>query len=648
MALANNIVRNQCNGFSLVEMTLVLLVLSVLSASGLSLWQEKDARTKIKETNRRLDVVEKAMYDFRFAKNRLPCPSDIRLQDNTENFGKEAQVSGDCDSGSPQATARIGDVAYGGVPTRALNLPDEYMYDAWQRRFSFYVDVRLTETNALFGYAPGDGCIGNIRVNDAADSPRTERAIYALISHGESGHGAYLSSGNRRNINSDNPAEMANAAVDASFAEDYSLPLVMRRHTEGATMTERYDDILRYKERWAITTKADQFVVPVGPGGEDYFVEISAGYSHTCGVTNRGSGYCWGWNSDGQLGNNSTDRATSPEPVDLASGESGYVMISAGNAHTCGLGETGNVYCWGKGMEGQLGIGSAGVGGSLVPLLVPLPSGVTRFTSVGVGAQHSCAIADTGDAYCWGWNGYGQLGDNTVVTNQNPVRVQGAGVNFVEISASRTHTCAISDADEAYCWGNNSHGQLGDNSTTQRNAPVKVNNRSGLLTEFRSISANGILHDNTNASCSITNDGAYCWGSNAFAQLGTGSHTSSNVPVKVNLPSGSAYTSIAMGGNGFACGVIDVGAAYCWGDNAGYGQIGNGSMLGNSAVTSVTMPSGVTGYTAIETGDEHICAISTDDRLFCWGAGHEGQLGDGGTDHRGVPTASGGNSLSGC
>lgn len=205
---------------------------------------------------------------------------------------------------------------------------------------------------------------------------------------------------------------------------------------------------------------------------------ISAGYTHSCLIRN-GKGYCWGDNSDGELGNNSTISSSVPVAVSTSGVLSGVILtqIVAGYFFTCALSATGTVYCWGYNADGQLGNGSAT--SSAVPVAVTA-TGVlagTTLTEVSAGASFTCALGGTGVPYCWGLDSGGQLGNSSTTTSSVPVAVTVtgalAGVTLAQVSAGNTATCAVGSTG-AYCWGGNGSGQLGDGTTTQRTAPVQV------------------------------------------------------------------------------------------------------------------------------------------------------------------------------
>jgi len=257
------------------------------------------------------------------------------------------------------------------------------------------------------------------------------------------------------------------------------------------------------------------------------------------------------------------------------------VTLSAGSDHTCGVAGSGAAYCWGTNTYGGLGDGTYG-NNRLTPVAV---SGGLTFAAVSTSDSHSCGVTTSGAAYCWGSNAGGALGNGTTTGSTTPVAVFG-GLTFAAVSAGTRYTCGVTPSGAAYCWGDNGYGVLGNGTTTSSTTPVAV---SGGLT-FAAVSA-GFIN-----ACGVTTSGtAYCWGYNGSGELGNGTTTSSATPVAVS--GGLTLAAVSVGGSSpyqesHTCGVTPSGAAYCWGYNR-YGQLGDGTG-GTYRLTPVAVSGGLT------------------------------------------------------
>lgn len=201
------------------------------------------------------------------------------------------------------------------------------------------------------------------------------------------------------------------------------------------------------------------------------FVSISAGDDHTCAITSAGTAYCWGYSDLGRLGSGSVLDEYSPVPVAAPSGAS-FVSISAGATHTCAVTTIGAAYCWGSNGWGKLGNGGGGI--QFTPALVSQAQSA-KFVSISAATSHTCAVTAAGEAYCWGSGSWGELGNGGIADQATPVAVtQPAGATFTAISAYGNHTCAVTATGAAYCWGSGADGQLGNGDTSQQNTPVAV------------------------------------------------------------------------------------------------------------------------------------------------------------------------------
>lgn len=369
---------------------------------------------------------------------------------------------------------------------------------------------------------------------------------------------------------------------------------------------------------------------PAIPG----FSSVSAGYDHTCGVALGGGTYCWGLDLVGELGDgaslvvgnpvNPTDR-TIPVAVGNYSGlpSLSFAAVSAMAVHTCGITPAGAAYCWGYGPY------SGGSGAIPYPWAVAPGTSFAMVSAGGMdtsGQSYECGVTTAGAAYCLGQNGSGEIGDGTTADKFYAVAVLG-GLTFTAVSAGGEprpsigvtrdsgvpHVCGVTTAGAAYCWGDNSFGQLGDGTTSMRTSPVAV--QGGL--SFAVVSSGG-AH-----TCGVTTAGAaYCWGANSSGQLGGGTTTGETSPVAVL--GGLTFAMVSAGGD-HTCAVTTAGAAYCWGDNSA-GQLGDGTATARASPVAVV---GGLSFAKVSAGALHTCGVTIAGAAYCWGDNSAGELGTG-------------------
>lgn len=244
-----------------------------------------------------------------------------------------------------------------------------------------------------------------------------------------------------------------------------------------------------------------------------------------------------------------------------------------------------------------------------------------HFTDIAAGYTHTCGLVAGGEAKCWGWNGFGQLGNGTTEDSSTPVDVSGLTRGVTAIAVGWYHTCALLSGGGVKCWGENEYGQLGDNSTTDRPTPVDV---FGLENGSMAIAAGG------SHTCSLGVEGtAKCWGSNEYSPLSIGTAEERGLPMGMAGLTNDV-TAIAVGGF-HTCALLSSGGVKCWGENE-YGQLGNGMTVDSRKPVDVA---GLTsGVTAIAVGWYHTCALLSGGGVKCWGWNDAGQLGDNSTaDH---------------
>lgn len=332
---------------------------------------------------------------------------------------------------------------------------------------------------------------------------------------------------------------------------------------------------------------------------------LAVGPSNTCVIASDDKAYCWGFNSYGNLGDGSNNDSNVPVAVSVAGVLSGKTTksITVGSDNACVIASDDKAYCWGGNAYGDLGNNQSGVQ-SNVPVAVNTAGVLSGKTIKSIAAgndYHICAIASDNLVYCWGINDSGQLGNNTIINSPVSVAVNTAGalsgktVKYVSVAAVRT--CVVASDDKAYCWGDNGVGQLGDGSTNSSHIPIAVNT-SGVLSSKTILS----ISASSNHTCAIASDNqAYCWGINSNGQLGNNSTTYSNVPVAVNTMGVLASKNVqsVSAGGAHTCSIASDNQAYCWGQNGYndfmngdviYGQLGNNSVVLQSLIPVAVQP----------------------------------------------------------
>ena len=347
-------------------------------------------------------------------------------------------------------------------------------------------------------------------------------------------------------------------------------------------------------------------------------VVLAAGGGHACYIELTGQAICWGTNGAKELGTAGlwpTQFSIFRTPVEVQQGATKFVEIAAGETHTCALDDTGHAWCWGRNTYGQVGDGSAGNE-------LDAPTAVTgglAFARIVLGQYHTCGLTTTGQAYCWGGNFTGQLGNDQSANSSVPMPVAGNHL-FADLAAGLDRSCGIDTDGQAFCWGG-----VG-------NQFVRVPTAAAPGLRFFQIAVTA------GHACGRADDGkAWCWGTNTAGQLGNGTTTNSQAPVEV--AGGHTFKQLVVG-HQHTCGIDSQDQALCWGTNT-FGQLGDGSAInspvpvpvsGNSTFTSLAAAGGFNpnGFTC---GIENI----TPGFVVCWGSNNNGQLGNGPQSSSSVP-----------
>lgn len=429
-------------------------------------------------------------------------------------------------------------------------------------------------------------------------------------------------------------------------------------------------------------------------------MSISPGGNFTCALTTSGGIKCWGKNDLGQVGNGATSADVSGA-TDVTGLTSNAVQVTAMGNHACALKSDGSVRCWGGGVKGEIGDGTStdrysqtlptGLASNIIQvnagryhnLAITATSDTSTGTGTGTGSgtgsgtgagvdgaalgwgngsfnangdagaanrtspdniptltaniqqimggiNHACALTTGGGVKCWGQNSTGQVGDGTSTNRASPVDVTGLTSGVVQIAIAGDHSCALTSGGAMKCWGRNEYGELGDNTTTPRSTAVTVTGMGS------GISAIGVGED---MSCAVTTGGAAkCWGSGANGRLGNGATTDQYTPVDVSGLTSGIVEIVASGAH--ACARNNSGGMKCWGYN-GHGELGDGTSTDRT--TPVDVGGLTSGVAAMGAREFNTCALTSTGGVKCWGYNSVGQVGNGasGTDITGPVNVTG-------
>ena len=351
---------------------------------------------------------------------------------------------------------------------------------------------------------------------------------------------------------------------------------------------------------------------------------ISASSGFTCAIVSgnsvaaSGQIKCWGNGSYGEMGNGtSTPTNVSPSTNAVATGIASATAVVAGGDFACAI-DGGAAKCWGNASYGALGNGMSSGTYSTPQNVSTLSSGVTRITA---GMFHACALTAGGNAYCWGRNNYGQIGNGTSTSIiATPVSVSGLVSGVLDIKAGGNHTCAVTGIGVVKCWGYNFYGQIGT-GTTSPTMYSTIQEVSGLLSTAKKVATGG------NFTCVLLNDGAVqCFGYNQFGQIGVSTSIATVITPTVAMNSTyGAYDIVA--GEGRVCARTSTNGFYFW------GKYPDSASSNTTPTAQAAWPGGIT---KIADGWSHTCALMNGS-MMCWGNNNNGQIGIGNTSTQTAP-----------
>ena len=486
---------------------------------------------------------------------------------------------------------------------------------------------RLTAGGALDCWGQNDrGQVGNGRITTTATvmTPVTGLTGVTAVATGYHGHTCAVASGTVRCWGDNTNGQLGNGTTTQS-----STP-VATSVTNAVDVAVGYDHSCAVNASGRIfcwgrnnygqfgngTTNNSTTPVDVGISGA---TRVAAGMGHTCAIVNGGEVRCWG---NGPLG---SATSSSPSPLAVA-GITTADVVAAGLTNTCVLLRDGTARCWGPNFHGELGSGNTTT--SATPVQV---QGVAGATAIAIGGSHGCAVVANGAVVCWGDNSLGQLGTGSFTGPNDcgasfPCSTQAVAVvgitGAVDVAAGDSHSCAAFADGRVQCWGWNGFGQLGNGRHGNGNAQFAREVRPVSATPI-AVAAGGSLL--TNRACAMLPDGTVkCWGDNPGGELGVGT-TGSSQPTPTTVQNLADVVSIGVGGH--MCVARANATGWCWGNN-GFNQVGAGAA---DPQTSPRQVAGLGAVVRVIPGRNSTCEI--EGSLFgghamrCWGVNNNGQLG---------------------
>ena len=343
---------------------------------------------------------------------------------------------------------------------------------------------------------------------------------------------------------------------------------------------------------------------------EDW-VDFSLGHSHSCAIDRSRDLYCWGGNTYGELGIGTA--STNRFPVKVTNSSGGWYSIHLGYDHSCAIGIDKSVWCWGKNLHYELGDGTN------TNKSLPVKISDEKWLQLSLAESHTCGVKVNGSLWCWGQNTYDKTGagiEKISVFSKTPQRL-GNDNDWQAVSIGANHSCALKQNGDLFCWGDNSYGQIGYQSNDRL---VSFASKEVVGQNFESLSS-GKFH----TCASKVDNSQWCWGANTHNQLAFGYQAfGMNAYVTTPLKIGQAnnWSQLALG-DGFSCGIRTDHSLWCWGGNQ-KGQLGLNNFVMWDEPNRVA---GSTQWRSIDAGLDHSCALDSENKLFCWGSAENAKLG---------------------
>jgi alpha-tubulin suppressor-like RCC1 family protein/type II secretory pathway pseudopilin PulG len=618
-------------GFSLIELSILIAVMGILAASLLSVAKTKVEDKDYTASETRLEEIENALLLNVNKNGRLPCPADPTAALGGASFGVESDCTAAASGGLTDILPSGGvsgndDIRVGMVPVRALGLPNDYAFDEWGSRLT-YVTIKKLASATEYASFTTTLTNGVITVEDEngtqlTGADTTDIVSYVVLSHGKDKKGAYTKSG----VAAGTACDDGTSALDigncdwGGSAPDNSTFVVTEIHDEARDSNYFYD-VIAYREYAETGSLEETTSAPTASTSSSY---ITAGGEFTCGITTAGELQCWGYNYDAQLGRGTYHDGPFASPAAEALGKTDWVTIEFARDDPCAIDSAGDLYCWGWPDYGEVANGTT----STIEMSPSLAVGsISNWTHISGGQQRNCGIAD-GKLYCWGLGGVsGIWGDPNLST---PTQV-GTDTDWIYVDVGWRMACGIrgtSTEGTLYCWGDGAQGRLGTGDTSDQTTPQVV---GGGYTDWTQVASSG-----NQATCGLRSNGEiYCWGDKYACGMNDSSTGNQYTPRAVD--GGFTDWEKVVAGHDIFCGIRS-GRIYCWGYNQ-EGEVGTTSVsVGGYALVPTEIDGGYTDWVDITDGQaQHFCALRSGGTMYCWGQNDQYQLGLG---HNTTPVTS--------
>ncbi len=667
--------QHRTHAFSLLELSVVLVIVSLMTGFGLQAFQSGSigGNECYANTKQQLKTIDRALQSFTASQMRLPKPAFANLGSSDPAFGYEAKGAqtdaaqanyGASDAnGIPSGMTNNSGVLIGALPHAVLGLSMDYAADCWGQKFTYAVTNVLTSSHATSGY-PASTVMGAITLNSntiAAPNSLATDTSYVVISHGMDKYGATPLTGGNITPGSCSAAA-SGEKIDKANCDGNATFFNATLNTGGVT-AEYFDDLLVYSTKmlsiinlycWGTDSDGNGVLADnnttvsalhylytptaaVSTVQFKSFAEVSESTgtpSSACALTSDGTAYCWGTNTNGQLGVGDTTTRAVPTAVNTAAKFSKLYMFGHDTGSSqltpCGLTSDGTAYCWGF----NTAVGTVGDGTTVnktSPTAVNTAVKFTQLVGGGLDSYVICGLATTGDAYCWGTGYVDRADGTTTATVSSPALVTG-GRKFSVLNGTKP-TCGITSAADAlgagkiFCWGllnNTTHARLGLNpitisGITRANPGVVTANSHGLTSRDHfiiryvngmgqvnyqgNIYSGGVITTYTNTfrpgAAGLTAN-TFQLANSAGSNVDTSSYTSYSssgvviiigkaAPTQLANPPAATFSGFAKRRSGNPAAVTSTGLVYVWGENR-YNQIGNGTSdaIATQSITAVT------------------------------------------------------------